>query len=324
MLWWMQVAAAAAECRGAATFAELSQALLDGEQAIRDSDLAALDAAEAESESLLRCLESPLGPADVASFMRLKGITLFVRKERELATSWFSAARTIEPSYSLPEALFPEQHPLRRAFEEAPAADASGTRVPRPKEGSIAVNGRPGQELPEAMPWVLQWWDAVGDVRVTTFGEGELDSIPYPLRYPRGRWQAIASGAFQVAPSDEPGDIRGGLLLTGVAELGGAVAADFGLRALFARVRLDEGAEARLVPGAHVGFRGWFEVAGQPSFVGAAVLATSHDDPVVAPGALAKAGFRLGGRREFAEIALEAGFSREPFVMLHAGFGIGR
>ncbi len=325
IVWWLVGMAVASGCEEPSTFLELSRTLLDGEQAIRESDQTSLEAAEVRAETLLLCLASPLRPADVASFMRLEGIARFVRKEREAAVAWFSAARTVDPSWSLPEALFSEGHPLRRAFEGAPKGDAETVRLPRPRDGRVSVNGRATDELPVALPWVLQWWDGAGNVRVTAFGEGEPAAWPYPLRddEPRG-WQAIVAGAFQAAPSRDQGDLRGGLVLTGVVGVGRRLGVDFGLRSLLTRVRVDDGTEGRVVPGLHAGVRGGFDVAGLPAFVGAALLATSHEDRAVAPGGLAKAGVQLGGRRRFAEVGLEAGFSREPFVLLAAGFGFGR
>ncbi|MEO0601771.1 MAG: hypothetical protein AAF211_10055 [Myxococcota bacterium] len=324
MVWWALSLAFAGDCDRPTTFPALSQTLLDGERAVRDSDRDALETAETRAEQQLKCLGSSLRPADVAGFMRLKGIALFVRKDRDRADAWFSAARSVDPTYSLPEALIPERHPLRRAFENAAPPDEVVIRVPAPSEGTIAVNGRSTRDLPTQRPWVLQWQDNDGNVELTRFGEDAPESWPYPLRYERGRWHVVLAAAGQLAPSSEPGDLRAGLVASSLIELGGPGAFDLGVRALVAPVSTDAGTEGRLVPGVHAGVRGWFRIRDVPTFAGLAALLTSHDDPVVAPGGLLKAGVRLGQRREFAELALEGGFSREPFVMISAGYGFGR
>jgi len=321
---WTSAAALAGGCPEETTFQALARAILSAEQAIRDSDRAALEGAERDAERLVRCMESPLRPADVASFMRLKGIALFVRKERDAAGAWFAASRRVEPSYSLPEALFPERHPLRRAFEDSPPEPGDTARLPRPAEGALAVNGRTATDLPEDAPWVLQWSDAGGRVQLTTFGERPPETWPYPLRFERGRAQVVLSATGQLAPSARPGDLRYGLQLAGIVELGGPRSVDVGVRSSLTRASSDDGAELLFVPGAHLGGRGWFDVAGIRSFAGAALLVTSHRERAVAPGGLAVAGVRLGSPRQFLELALEGGYSLDPFVQLQVGAGLGR
>ena len=290
---------AAAECTAPTTFQAYSRVIVEAEQAIRDSDRATLERAERDAETQLQCLRSALRPADVASFMRLKGIAHFVRKERDTSTVWFEAARAVEPSFSLPVSLIPERHPLRRAFESVQVPEEDLTRLPEPAEGTTEVNGRPANEVPARLPWVLQWRNSTGDVAATRIGLGQPQGLPYPLRYPRGRWQVVVAAAAQLSPSSGPGDFRGVGAGRFLYELGGPIAIDAGVRTSITGVPVPDAefTEVRLTPGVHLGGRAW--VTGDLLFFGASALVTSHGQSVIAPGGALNAGVRLGGPLQF-------------------------
>ncbi|MEN0068592.1 MAG: hypothetical protein AAGA48_41125 [Myxococcota bacterium] len=320
---WLLLNSAWATCPSPATFQSLSQSLVQAEQAFRRSDRGALEAAEAEAERQLPCLDGPLRPSDVASFMRLKGIALFVRKERDAATVWFEAARSVEPSYNLPEALIPERHPLRRAFEAIEVSEPASDRLPEPAEGWLEVNGRPADEVPAELPWILQWRDGSGRIRTTSLGPVDSGRWPYPLRYVRGRWQIVTSGVVQAAMA-ELGPVRSGLTARALIEAGGRFAVDAGLRTLFTSISAEAASEVRFIPGAHLGGRVWLGQQTVQPFVGALALLTSHAEQAAAPGGVAFGGIRFGRTSFFVDAGVEAGYSRDGFVQLDVGVGFGR
>lgn len=122
-------------------------------------------AAVSDLRADLGCLTDALGPADVAVVHRIEALSAFLAGDHDAVVASFAAARRIEPGWQLPTSLALDDHPLRRDFDRAGSvAVPARAPVPTMAVGWLRVDGVQAGDVPVAVPFVLQQFDAAGAV----------------------------------------------------------------------------------------------------------------------------------------------------------------
>jgi hypothetical protein len=218
-------------------------------------DLARFSEAVAAIDPVLACVNTPLDPALAARLLRLSGLESFVARDTVTAAATFSAARTVDPTLTLPEAWAPEGNPLRSVWATAtPAAASVPTRKAR--VGAIYVDGSPSLAIPQDRPFVFQWIDGVRVSSALTTA-ANLPSYPraaHPARNPlllSGAIAALGAGALYGLAWSANADYQGATdydellaaqsatngLTIAAASVGGVAVLAFGAGAVVAGVK---------------------------------------------------------------------------------------
>lgn len=117
------------------------------------------------ADSKLACLSDVLPTSKAAALHRVHGLRAFLDGDADLATTEFSAALNIEPSYSLSAKVAPEGGKLWRLYDgarELPTTDPVSFTIP--KTTLAYVDGvKTSQRIPE-YPVVLQVTTSAGKV----------------------------------------------------------------------------------------------------------------------------------------------------------------
>lgn len=166
--------------------AEYEFALMRAEAAIVTLDPEELDDATRLARDLLRCVEKPLGPLDVARLYRLGGIAKFVTDDWVGASVAFGVARAIAPETTLPVEL---GAPIRRLWDAIPPPTGQTAPLPPPSEGRIVIDGAAATTFPTDRAYVVQWMRDDGSVRSTWIVEkGGVPGYPEAVEPPpKGR-----------------------------------------------------------------------------------------------------------------------------------------
>lgn len=219
--------AAAAGCQGPLDGAALDASLEGAMSAWVEVDEVAFHASVDALRAGVPCLSEPLRPEQAARLHRVLGISAASAGDLEGAALSFAAARSADPSVSLP---VPEKHPLLAVFASVDVSAAARAPLAAPHEGALVVDGAASAERVEAWPAVVQW--VVGDeVRRSELLEvGEAPAAwpappalveappPEELPLPRGNWARDLPKARIVAAG-------GAAALAGGLWLGSAVQA---------------------------------------------------------------------------------------------------
>ncbi len=186
------VTVAAAACP--ATSADVQTALEDAETAFGGMDLGAFRAATDRAGDEVGCLRDALPRSLAARLHRVEGLRAFVDNDVVRATAAFASARAIEPNYQFPEALVPAEHPVRERYVQQDPLSGGEAPVPRPADGQIEVDGRPGAPRPISRPVVTQWVRGDGSIPASAYvwpGDPLFDYAPTgalvaetPVRHP--------------------------------------------------------------------------------------------------------------------------------------------
>jgi hypothetical protein len=177
------LAAHAVECTGPIALDDVAAGLTAAESAYADlDDVGFRDRANALAGVLLPCVVAPLPPAMAARFHRVMALHLQALGDEPAAEGAMRAAHAHDPSYAFDDTLLPPTHPLRAAYEAAPAVQLV-RKVPEPKAGNLAFDGTIGRLRPKDDPTVVQVLDPAG-VALTTAYVGAGDPLP--------RYDAIA------------------------------------------------------------------------------------------------------------------------------------
>jgi hypothetical protein len=156
-----------AQCTTPSRAAELSDTLHDAEYAFGKLDVDKFNTAVEGVGNLLPCLGDGLGPELAANYHRLRGLQLFVRRDREGAVLSFVAAKALKPDFSFPDVIVPEGHTVREVYAEEVAAEV--VVVPRARKGYLTFDGRETLERPVSWPTLVQVHQRSGQVVSTTY-----------------------------------------------------------------------------------------------------------------------------------------------------------
>ncbi len=116
----------------------------------------------ARFEAALPCLDALVTPREAALVHRQHALIRFVRGQVELAVASLAAAKSLDPDWSPPEALFPMGHPIRSLY--AGASRSMATSEIGQRATGWFVDGYPSTVAPLERPFVLQATDEGGAV----------------------------------------------------------------------------------------------------------------------------------------------------------------
>lgn len=191
MLVW--IASAWAECTFRAGGADVSRALDAAERAYVTLDLELFEKATTEVDFVVPCLEAMLDVATAARLHRLRALGRFADGDRDGALLELTAAKVLEPTYVFPLDVLPEGFELRLLYEGVdPAAGGEVVRLPRPRAGSLVLDGSATRSRPVDRPVVFQRLEG-GEV-VQTQMLAASDPVPwYPGLSQRRTILAVSS-----------------------------------------------------------------------------------------------------------------------------------
>lgn len=161
--------ASAQECLRRSEGAEVEQKLRDAGAAFVELDIPAFQLAVQQAGLLVPCLDDSVTPTLAAHTHRMKGVQLFTDGHTERAVPALAAARALEPSYRFPTEMFPEGHDLRVSYEGLGGEGVPTTRLPRPRDGVLSIDGTPGRRVPDGHPYVFQLHSEDGVVLQTAY-----------------------------------------------------------------------------------------------------------------------------------------------------------
>ncbi|MEZ4318396.1 MAG: hypothetical protein R3F61_12870 [Myxococcota bacterium] len=157
-----------AECERASRNADLLGALESAGLAFGKLEVESFQASHTEAKRHLECLNEPISRTTAAEFHRVSGLALFLERNSPDAARSFAAARAIEPAYTFPTDLVPEGNPLLATYAEVDPDAGTTELVPRPKVGSIKLDGSGSLNRKTALPAIFQLFDGRGAVIETT------------------------------------------------------------------------------------------------------------------------------------------------------------
>ncbi|MCB9683642.1 MAG: hypothetical protein H6735_01215 [Alphaproteobacteria bacterium] len=176
MWWWMT--SAWAECTFRAGLSEVTTALDSAELAYVSLDVALFEKATTEVDFVVPCLEAPLDVATAARLHRLRGLGRFAEGDTRGAVLELSTARVLEPAFVFPLEMLPEGFELRVIYEGLPTeASDEVTRLPRPRGGSLVLDGAVGRDRADDRSVIFQRVE--GDAIVQTAVLAPTDPVPW-------------------------------------------------------------------------------------------------------------------------------------------------
>lgn len=153
----------------------------DVEAAWARLDLEGFRTATDASAAVLPCLGEPITPADAARAHRIQGLRANLLDQEDRAARAFLAARRVDPAWRFPDWL-PEQHPLRLLYGRMPLEGLVQTPLPRPRSGSLLIDGTPSRDRPKDIPAVVQWLNSDGSVGWSGYMHHDETIVGYPIR----------------------------------------------------------------------------------------------------------------------------------------------
>ncbi|MCB9678989.1 MAG: hypothetical protein H6737_28065 [Alphaproteobacteria bacterium] len=159
---------AAAECDTPSRNADLLGALEGASVAFGQLDIESFQMSHTEAKQHLECLTEPISRTTAAEFHRVTGLSLFLERNSPSAAKAFAAARAIEPDYTFPTDLIPEGNPVLETYTQVDPEAGATELVPRPKVGSIKLDGSGSLNRRTALPSIFQLFDGRGAVMNTT------------------------------------------------------------------------------------------------------------------------------------------------------------
>jgi hypothetical protein len=155
----------AGSCAAPTTVQDLRTALDASIGSWTSFDIPALQGNADAADAALACLGEVIGPEDVAAYWRVQGLVSFSKGDLAGTEVALATAHRVQPAYTLPTDLVPDQHPLFRMWSAAEQAAPPNTRaLPAPADGWTQVDGRRSRFAPDASPYVFQWVKTSGVV----------------------------------------------------------------------------------------------------------------------------------------------------------------
>ena len=195
MHWMLALLASPASACTPVTEAQINAQIQAAEVSFARLDTVTLQAEVDRISSLLPCVTDRLGATTIALWHQLQGFRSFIGRDLDRSRSAFTAARRTLPGLRLP-ADIPATHPMALAWS-AVALDSVPTTALPAVPGQLWVDGVASRERPSTIPALLQWEDARGHIRLTTYlwPEEPLPAILMPD--PRRSWRiplAVTAG----------------------------------------------------------------------------------------------------------------------------------
>jgi hypothetical protein len=215
-------ALASAACPATVTTAELGARVQAAERSWAQADAVSFHRDIAVVRDSVPCVGQVLTPADVVAIHEAEALDHFLQTDEARTRLDFAALHATDPTWTLPAALVPQQHPLRTWLAEAAAHTDTLAPLPPAASGTLLVDGRPGAHAPTNRPYVLQWTE--GDAVRLTVHVDAGDAPPAP-------WTTSRVAETPLAADEPRRTIAGPALLAGGAGAGlGGLALYIGVR----------------------------------------------------------------------------------------------
>ncbi len=203
MLFGLRVVLAGCDADMAPQLVERVEAL---ERAFDRVDEQAFREARAALREAVACVRSPLTASAIIAWHRAEALGAFWDHTPAASARSWAAVRILDPDYRLPSTWAPEGSPLRSAWEEAPL-NAERVVLGRTPPGGWRVDGQPSRAVPLARSFVLQGFDAEGQVVHTGYHHSpatvpmlDFEALDPTLRARRRRraraWSTALGGAL--------------------------------------------------------------------------------------------------------------------------------
>lgn len=144
-------------------------------------DLEGFRAATDASALVLPCLGEAITPDDAARAHRIQGLRANLLEDDERSARAFLAARRVDPSWRFPDWL-PEQHALRLLYGRLPLEGLVQSPLPRPRSGSLLIDGTPARFRADGVPAVVQWLNSDGSVGWSSYMQHDEATVGYPVK----------------------------------------------------------------------------------------------------------------------------------------------
>jgi hypothetical protein len=183
------------------------------------------DAADAAARAL-PCVDEVVHPPQAAEFHRLVALRAWYAGDRQAAELAFRASLALEPDFSLPRSLAPQDGGLRMAWDRAREAHRSRSMaVEAPAGARVWIDGRVASERPMDLPSLVQLGTPPDHVGWTGYlgpggavpgqrGGSSLSMVPFSfirsaeVASDEARWglpeRAVAERDPEPAPQPEP------------------------------------------------------------------------------------------------------------------------
>lgn len=249
------------------TSAELQLGLDEAEGHYQTRDKQGFLDAMARNDATLTCMRDPATPALSASLHRMVGLRAFLEREDEEAALAFAAARSLEPAYTFPTTVVPEQHPVQDLYERHDPDAGSAMVLAPTSDGHLRFDGHRAEVRSTSFPQLFQHLDSTGAVTTTVYLWPSASTPDYPVgKSPETALPKPLAEAAQ-RPVELYVEFDGGIGKGGIArvidhrvvtssegdDLGGASADGLTLAQGF---RLGAGFGLRFSDSVEVGFRG--------------------------------------------------------------------
>jgi hypothetical protein len=195
MMWMLLALAAATEpvdCPHAVDAESMLAKLEQAETAYADLEVA-LFAANVNGATLdVPCMSEAATPEVAARLHRLLGLRSYADNP-DASMESLAAARVLDPSYRFPDAMLPEGHALRNAFEALPV-EGPTTRVPEPRHATLLMDGIASRGRPVGRATWVQLRAMDGTIAASNYIFPE-QPLPTYRAIPRTRNSLIAATA---------------------------------------------------------------------------------------------------------------------------------
>ncbi len=184
-------------CEWPVTAAELEQTLSEANSDYQALDIEGFLEATDRADKQLPCVTEVLPRGVAAELHRTLGMRAVGERDKA-AGGWFAAARSIEPSHTLPRELVPMGHPVRLAYGEVDLSTGTFSGLGAP-HGDLWFDGRRTTRRPNNWPTIVQWTTPDGGVRWTVRLE---PGASVPTYLPRQEPELVQPAPPMPDPSD--------------------------------------------------------------------------------------------------------------------------
>ena len=159
----------AQSCPSRTSLQDLSQNLEQAENAFIELDAALFSKSLEDLSIKLPCVRELIPTKLAARYHRVWGIHQFSQGDELQAFQTLQAARILEPDYTFPERMFPENHTLVVQYQRLKIKPRSNGRVPNARTLNIFFDGEKTRQRPAGQSTLLQISSKKGEVRTTEF-----------------------------------------------------------------------------------------------------------------------------------------------------------
>ncbi|MEL6346608.1 MAG: hypothetical protein AAFV53_26080 [Myxococcota bacterium] len=158
LMGWL-VGGARAGCETPISADEMAQNIAVSEAAYVQMNEDEFKSSVAAVRQWVPCISTPMSAAQVVGYYRLEALHAFLSRDKDAAQAAIRGVLAVSPTYSLPESIAPDGHPLQVLFDEVVMEPPGQTRsLSAPRTGAVWVDGVASPtERPANRPYLLQY-----------------------------------------------------------------------------------------------------------------------------------------------------------------------